>query len=152
MNSTLTGDEIRLNDEVHLGFAVALADGLIVPVLRNADRKGLLEIAGESQELIQRAREGRLSVDDVTGGTFTLTNLSMFEIDGITPILRPPETGILGFGRVKPKPAVYSGEIAIRSLMTVCLTFDHRVVDGTPASRFLQTLARFLEEPTLILT
>ena len=76
----------------------------------------------------------------------------MFDIDGITPILRPPETGILGFCRIKEKPAVYKGEIAIRDMMTLCLTFDHRVVDGAPASEFLQTVARYLEEPTLILT
>ena len=152
MNSTLIDNEILLHDAVHMGIAVALPEGLIVPVLKDADRKGLRQIARESRELIAKARAAQLSVDEVTGGTFTITNLSMFAVDGITPILRPPETGILAFGRIKSKPSVFDGEIAIRSLMTVCLTFDHRVVDGAPASQFLQTLSRYLEEPTLILT
>jgi pyruvate dehydrogenase E2 component (dihydrolipoamide acetyltransferase) len=152
MNSTLLQEEIIVHDAVHMGIAVALSDGLIVPVLKDADKKGLLQIAEDSRELIRRARKGSISVDDVSGGTFTVTNLSMFAVDGITPILRPPETGILGFCRVKQKPAVYNGEITIRSLMTICLTFDHRVVDGAPASEFLQTVARYLEAPTLILT
>ncbi len=152
MNSTLLEEEIIVHDSVHMGIAVALADGLIVPVLKDADKKGLLQIAKDSRELIRKARKGSASIDDVSGGTFTVTNLSMFSVDGITPILRPPETGILGFCRVKQKPAVYNDEIAIRSVMTICLTFDHRVVDGAPASEFLQTVARYLEAPTLILT
>ncbi len=131
---------------------IALPEGLIVPVLKDADQKGLLQIAEESRVLVRKAREGNLSVDEVTGGTFTITNLSMFPVDGFTPILRPPESGILGLCRVREKPAVYNGEIAIRSMMTVSLTWDHRVVDGAPASEFLQTLCRFLEEPTLIMT
>ena len=152
MNSTLVGNEILLHNAVHMGMAVALPDGLIVPVLRNADTKGLVEIAEASRDLIRKAREGRISVDEVTNGTFTITNLSMFQVDGITPIIRPPETAILGLGRIKEKPAVYNGEIAIRSMMTLCLTFDHRVVDGAPASQFLETAARFLGQPALMLT
>ncbi len=152
MNSTLMGEEILLHEFVHMGIAVALPDGLIVPVLKDADRKGLFQIAEESRELARRARAGRLSVDEVTGGTFTVTNLSMFGVDGITPILRPPETGILGFGRIREKPAVFNGEITARWMTTVCLTFDHRVVDGAPAGQFLQTVARFIEQPSLILT
>jgi pyruvate dehydrogenase E2 component (dihydrolipoamide acetyltransferase) len=152
INSTLVKEEILIHDSVHMGIAVALPEGLIVPVLKDADQKGLLQIARESRKLIRKAREGNLSVDEVTGGTFTITNLSMFPVDGFTPILRPPETGILGLCRVREKPAVYNGEIAIRSMMTVSLTWDHRVVDGAPASEFLQTLSRFLEKPTLIMT
>lgn len=152
INSTLVGDEILIHGSVHMGIAVALPEGLIVPVLKDADQKGLLRIAEESRILIRKAREGKLSVDEVTGGTFTITNLSMFPVDGFTPILRPPESGILGLCRIHEKPAVYNGEIAIRSMMTVSLTWDHRVVDGAPASEFLQALCRFLEEPTLIMT
>ncbi len=152
MNSTLVGEEILIHDAVNMGIAVALPEGLIVPVLHEAHKKGLLQIAKEARDLAQKAREGALSVDEVTGGTFTLTNLSMFEVDGFTPILRPPETGILGVGRVKEKPAVYEGEISIRPMMFVSLTFDHRVVDGAPAAEFLQTLARSLEDPTLVMT
>jgi pyruvate dehydrogenase E2 component (dihydrolipoamide acetyltransferase) len=152
INSTLVGDEILLHGSVHMGIAVALPEGLIVPVLKDADQKGLLQIAQESRILVRKAREGNLSVDEVTGGTFTITNLSMFPVDGFTPILKPPESGILGLCRIHEKPAVYNGEIAIRSMMTVSLTWDHRVVDGAPASEFLQTLCRLLEEPTLIMT
>jgi pyruvate dehydrogenase E2 component (dihydrolipoamide acetyltransferase) len=132
-----------------MGIAVALPGGLIVPVLHDADKKGLLQIAREARELARKAREGTLSVDEVTGGTFTITNLSMFEVDGFTPILRPPETGILGVGRVKEKPAVYERQITIRSMMFLSLTYDHRVVDGAPANDFLQTVARYLQNPTL---
>lgn len=151
MNSTLVEDEIILHDSVNMGIAVALKDGLIVPVLRDADKKSLLEIAKEARILAGKAREGNLSMDDVTGGTFTISNVSMFQVDGLTPILKPPETGILGIGRVKEKPAVHKGEIAIRSMMFLSLTFDHRVVDGAPANAFLETAARYLEHPNLIM-
>ena len=152
MNSTLVGEEILLHDSVNMGVAVALKDGLIVPVLRDADKKGLLQIAKETRILAVKAREGNLSVDEVTGGTFTITNVSMFQVDGFTPILKPPETGILGIGRIKEKPAVYQGEIAIRSMMFLSLTFDHRIVDGAPANAFLETAARYLQHPNLIMS
>jgi pyruvate dehydrogenase E2 component (dihydrolipoamide acetyltransferase) len=152
MNSTLVGEEILLHDAVNMGIAVALPEGLIVPVLREADKKGLLQIAKEARDLARKAREETLTVDDVTGGTFTITNLSSFEVDGFTPILKPPETGILGVGRIKEKPAVFDGEICIRAMMFISLTFDHRVVDGAPAAEFLQTLARSIQQPTLIMT
>jgi pyruvate dehydrogenase E2 component (dihydrolipoamide acetyltransferase) len=111
-----------------------------------------LQIAKETRELARKAREETLTVDEVTGGTFTITNLSMFEVDGFTPILKPPETGILGIGRIKEKPAVYKGEIVIRSMMFLSLTFDHRVVDGAPANAFLETLARYIQHPSLAMT
>jgi pyruvate dehydrogenase E2 component (dihydrolipoamide acetyltransferase) len=152
MNSTLVEDEILLHDSVNMGIAVALADGLIVPVLRDADKKNLLQIAKETRILAGNARKGNLSMDEVTGGTFTISNVSMFQVDGLTPILKPPETGILGIGRVKEKPSVYKGEIAIRSMMFLSLTFDHRVVDGAPANAFLETAARYLEHPNLIMS
>ena len=152
MNSTLVGEEILLSDAVHMGIAVALPEGLIVPVLRDADKKALLDIAGEARELARKAREGSLEVDEVTGGTFTISNMSMFQVDGVTPILKPPETGILGIGRVKEKPAVYKGEIAIRSMMFLSLTFDHQIADGAPAGAFLDTVARYLQDPYLIMT
>ncbi len=151
MNSTLVGEEILVHDSVHLGIAVALSEGLIVPKLRNAEKKNLLQIAREVRQLAQNAREGALSVEDVTDGTFTISNVSMLDMDGFTPVLNPPETGILGVGRVIEKPAVYNGEIAIRHMMTLSLTFDHRVVDGAPAMTFLKDLARRLAQPTLIM-
>ncbi len=151
MNSALLGDEILLHDRVNIGMAVALPDGLIVPKIRDADKKSLLEIARESRELAKKAREGTLTVEEVTDGTFTISNVSMLDMDGFTPILNPPESGILGVGRVKEKPAVHKGEIAIRSMMTLSLTFDHRVVDGAPAMQFLRALAKYLEHPVLMM-
>lgn len=151
MNAAQVGEEIILNNAVHLGIAVALDGGLIVPKLRDADQKTLLQIAGESRDLARKAREGTLSVDEVTGGTFTISNVSMLGMDGFTPILNPPETGILGIGRIIDKPAIHKGEIGIRTMMTLSLTFDHRVVDGAPAMAFLQVLAGYLEHPVLIM-
>ena len=151
MNSTLVGEEILVHDTVHLGIAVALSEGLIVPKLRNAEKKNLLQIAREVRQLAQKAREGALCVEEVTDGTFTISNVSMLGMDGFTPVLNPPETGILGVGRVIEKPAVFNGEITIRHMMTLSLTFDHRVVDGAPAMTFLKDLARYLEQPMLIM-
>jgi pyruvate dehydrogenase E2 component (dihydrolipoamide acetyltransferase) len=151
MNSTLVGDEILLHQDVHMGMAVALPEGLIVPVLRDADKKGLLQIAREARELAVKARKGQLEVDQVTGGTFTISNTSMFKVDGFTPILRPPETGILGVGRVKDRLAMVNGEIMERKYMTISLTYDHQVVDGAPAHAFLETVALYLENPSLAL-
>ena len=151
MNSTLVGEEILVHDTVHLGIAVALSEGLIVPKIRNAEKKTLLQIAKEVRELAQKAREGALAVEEVTDGTFTISNVSMLDMDGFTPVLNPPETGILGVGRVIEKPAVFNGEITIRHMMTLSLTFDHRVVDGAPAMTFLKDLARTLAQPMLIM-
>lgn len=152
MNSNLVGDEILLFDMVNMGIAVAIPDGLIVPVLKNADKMSLLEIARDARDLARKAREGSLTMDEVTGGTFTISNTSMFPVDGATPILKPPETGILGISRLKERPVVYKGDIAIRTMMVLSLTFDHRVVDGAPAAEFVGTVARYIENPSLILT
>lgn len=151
MNSTLVGEEIQIHGIVHLGIAVALPEGLIVPKLRHAETKSLLQISTEARALAKKAREGALSIENVTGGTFTITNVGMLGVDGFTPVLNPPETGILGIGRVIQKPAVFHGEIAIRHMMTLSLTFDHRVVDGAPAMTFLKDLARYLAQPMLIM-
>jgi pyruvate dehydrogenase E2 component (dihydrolipoamide acetyltransferase) len=150
MNSTLAGEEILLHDRVDIGMAVALPDGLIVPKVRNADRKGILEIGREAREVAKKAREGALSMDEVTDGTFTISNMSMLGVDGFTPIINPPEVAILGVGRVVEKPGVKNGQVEIRSYMTLSLTIDHRVVDGAPGGEFLQSLARHLEQPALL--
>jgi len=140
MNSKLSEEAILLLSEVNVGMAVALEEGLIVPVIANADRKSLREIAAATKDLGERARAGSLKLDDVSGGTFTITNLGNFGIDAFTPILNTGETGILGVGRIVEKPAVYRGEIARRSMLTLSLTFDHRIIDGAPAANFLQTV------------
>jgi pyruvate dehydrogenase E2 component (dihydrolipoamide acetyltransferase) len=144
MNSRLNEEGIVPCAEAHVGIAVALEDGLIVPVIRDASHKSLQQIAAESRDLAERARRGQLKLDDVTGGTFTITNLGTWGVDVFTPILNLGETGILGVGRIIEKPAVYRGEIARRSMLTLSLTFDHRVIDGAPAAAFLQTVIDFL--------
>jgi pyruvate dehydrogenase E2 component (dihydrolipoamide acetyltransferase) len=140
MNSRLVDDAINESSEVNVGMAVALDEGLIVPVVRAADRKSLREIAGETAALATRARAGKLTLDEVSGGTFTITNLGNFGVDVFTPILNAGEVGILGVGRIIEKPAIYRGEIARRSMLALSLTFDHRVIDGAPAAAFLQTV------------
>ncbi len=150
LNSTLIGEEIVIHDEIHIGVAVALEDGLIVPVVRNADRKSLVEIHQTVQDIAERARQGTISVDEVTGSTFTITNLGMYGIDAFTPIINPPEVAILGVGRIFEELAPLGGQVAVRSRMVLSLTIDHRVVDGAPGAAFLQTVARFLEHPALM--
>ena len=144
MNATLEDATLHLNRGIHVGLAVALDEGLIVPVVRDADRKSLEEIAGEAKTLAEKARAGRLTLEDVSGGTFTVSNLGMYGVDAFTPILNTPQTGILGVGRIVEKPALSRGEIAKRSTMVLSLTFDHRVIDGAPAGAFLQTVADLL--------
>lgn len=151
MNATVEGEGIRRWGQVNIGVATALQDGLVVAVVRDADEKDLLAIAREVRELAAKAREGHLSVDEVTGSTFTISTLAGFDVDAFTPIINPPEVGILGVGRVQEKPAVFKGEIAKRSLMVLSLTFDHRAVDGAPAAQFLQSVKRYLEEPRWML-
>ena len=152
MNSTFEGGEIILHDDVNMGVAVAVKNGLMVPVLKKANEKGLLQIAREARILAGKARDGSLNMDDISNGSFTVSNTSMLEVDGFTPILRPPETGILGIGRAKMKPAEYKGEVALRWMMVISLTYDHCVVDGAPAHAFLAHIGRYLENPYLIMS
>ncbi len=151
MNSRLTDQGIELCKGVNLGIAVALDNGLVVPNIKSAETLGLLEMAMKIRELAQKARENKLTMDEIQGGTFTISNVSMLGVDGFTPILNPPETGILGISRAQDKPAVHGGEITVRTLMTLSLTFDHRVVDGVPAMQFLRTLADYLEDPVMMM-
>ena len=144
MNSTLDGETIRHLEQVSVGIAVALEEGLIVPVVPNTDKKSLKEIAQEARALAEKARAGKLTLEEVSGGTFTVSNLGMFGVDGFTPIINTPQIGILGVGRIVEKPIIYRGEIAKRSMMVLSLTFDHRIIDGAPAGAFLQTVADLL--------
>jgi pyruvate dehydrogenase E2 component (dihydrolipoyllysine-residue acetyltransferase) len=140
MNARLAEDAIVIMPQVNVGMAVALEDGLIVPVIAEADKKSLREIAAATRELGERARAGKLRLEEVSGGTFTITNLGTYGVDAFTPIINPGETGILGVGRIIEKPVIHRGEIARRSMMTLSLTFDHRLIDGAPAAQFLQTV------------
>jgi pyruvate dehydrogenase E2 component (dihydrolipoamide acetyltransferase) len=134
-------------DDYHIGFAVDSDDGL-VPVIKRAGAISLLEIADRSQSLISKARSGALSVAEMQGGVFTITNLGNFGIDAFTPIINLPETAVLGMGRIRREPVVVDNQIVARDQMTVSLTFDHRIVDGAPAARFLQTLSLAIENPS----
>ncbi len=146
----LTGRTIRHWQRVHVGLAVDTERGLLVPVVRDADQKSLVEVARRLRELIERAQSGDATPDELGGGTFTITNLGMYDIDAFTPIINLPEVAILGVGRIKAQPAVVGGEIAVRKKVWLSLTFDHRLVDGAPAARFLQHVKRLIEEPYLL--
>ncbi|TRM80297.1 2-oxo acid dehydrogenase subunit E2, partial [Sulfolobus sp. A20-N-F6] len=145
LNATLEGDEIKILDEINIGIAVALDQGLIVPVIRNADKKSIVEISREAHQLADKARENKLSPDDVAMGTFTVSNLGMYDIDSFTPIINPPQTAILGVGRIKKSPIVVGDSISIGYTMWLSLTFDHRVLDGHTAAKFLKELASIIE-------
>jgi pyruvate dehydrogenase E2 component (dihydrolipoamide acetyltransferase) len=152
LNSTLKDKEIHLLPEVNVGVAVALEEGLIVPVVQQADRKGLLELATEVSNLTIRAREGRLTPSDVAGGTFTISNLGPFGIEQFTAIINPPQVGILAVGATQAEVvADGGGEIAVRPIMRMTLSADHRIVDGAVAARFLADLREVLESPALLL-
>jgi pyruvate dehydrogenase E2 component (dihydrolipoamide acetyltransferase) len=144
MNAHLEGDIIRANNAIHVGLAVALDEGLIVPVVRDADKKSLKDIAAEAKTLAEKARASQLKLEEVSGGTFTVSNLGMYGVDAFTPIINTPQSGILGVGRIVEKPVIHRGEVTRRSMMVLSLTFDHRVIDGAPAGAFLQTVADLL--------
>ncbi len=144
MNAHLEGDTIRANNDIHVGLAVALDEGLIVPVVRDADKKSLKDIAAEAKTLAEKARASQLKLEEVSGGTFTVSNLGMYGVDAFTPIINAPQSGILGVGRIVEKPVIHRGEVTRRSMMVLSLTFDHRVIDGAPAGAFLQTVADLL--------
>jgi pyruvate dehydrogenase E2 component (dihydrolipoamide acetyltransferase) len=151
INSSLQGNEIRLFSDVNIGVAVAIEGGLVVPVIKNADKKSLAEISTELKTLVEKGRSGNLSPNEITGGTFTITNLGSYGVDVFNPIITPGQSAILGVCRIAEKPVVVDGQIAIRSMMNLCLSFDHRVLDGAPAAEFLQTVKRLLESPYQLL-
>jgi pyruvate dehydrogenase E2 component (dihydrolipoamide acetyltransferase) len=150
INAQLTASGIQTLPDINIGLAVDTERGLLVPVLRDADRKSFFEIQEELGPLTQRALEGRSQPDDLTGGTFTLTNLGMYDIDAFTPVINPPECAILGVGRILPRPVGLNGQIVLRELMALSLSFDHRLVDGAPAARFLQRVKTLIERCFLI--
>ena len=145
MNAAWTDKGIEQHSEVNLGMAVAVDDGLVVPVISNADKLPLEELALRSRELASRAQDRKLTPANYQGGTFTVSNLGMFGVDSFTAIINPPQCGILAVGRVAPRVVPHEGDIAIRSMMTMTLSADHRVVDGAIAARFLQRVKQHLE-------
>jgi pyruvate dehydrogenase E2 component (dihydrolipoamide acetyltransferase) len=136
-----------MHAEINVGVAVAMPDGLVVVVVHNADKKSLRQIAVDAKEAIERARTGRMRPEDYVGGTFTVSNLGMFDVDEFVAIINPPQSGILAVGAVKPKPVVVDGEIKISDRMRVTLSADHRVYYGATAAQFLKELKRLLESP-----
>lgn len=147
LNAKWENQKIVQYGPVHLGIALHTERGLLVPVVRNAQGKSLIQLSREIKTLVTKGKEGKLSVDELKGSTFTITNLGSYGIDEFTPILNPPEVGILGIGRLIERPAVYNGEITIRTMMKLSLTFDHRVLDGAPAAEFLRELTSYIENP-----
>jgi len=146
-NAWWQDDRIRYWSEIHVSVAVAIDDGLITPVIRNADQKGLREIGSETKDLVARARERRLTPEEYTGGTFSVSNLGMFDIDQFTAVINPPEAGILAVGSIVQKPVVHEGQVVARRRMRLTMSCDHRVIDGATGAAFLKTLKQMLENP-----
>ena len=149
MNSSFTEQGIQQHADINIGVAVALEEGLVVPVIRNADRLSLIELSKQSRELADKAQTKKLFPLDYEGGTFTVSNLGMLGVDSFIAIINPPQAGILAVGRVAPRVVSDGDGIEIKSLMTATLSADHRVVDGASAARFLQEIKQFLESPTV---
>jgi pyruvate dehydrogenase E2 component (dihydrolipoamide acetyltransferase) len=146
LNARQDGDFIQLQAQINVGLAVDTPAGLVVVVVRETHKKTILDIHQELDELVRRALERKSLPEDLEGGTFTITNLGAFGVDAFTPIINPPEMAILGIGRIAEKLVIRSGKVMQRHMSTLSLTFDHRLVDGAPAGRFLQTLSSMIEE------
>jgi len=150
LNATFDGERLELYESVHMSMAVDSERGLIVPVIREADSKGIADIAWERSRLVEQVLGGTIDPDGLVGGTFTITNLGTLGIDHFTPIINPPQVAILGVGRIREVPAIRKGKIRTRKMLGLSLTCDHRVIDGAPAARFLQELCSLIENPDLI--
>src|SRR5437016_4682073 len=150
-NAWFQEDHIRYWNEVHIGMAVAVEDGLITPVIRNADVKSLAEIGREAKELADKARSRRLQPSEYTGATFSVSNLGMFDIDQFTAVINPPEAGIIAVGSIVQKPVVLEGQLTARRRMRITMSCDHRVIDGATGAAFLKTLKQMLENPLAML-
>jgi len=151
VNATFTGEEIHRHPGAHVGIAVAAPNGLVVPVIRDADRRSVQEIARSRADLVGRAREGKLTLQDMEGGTFTISNLGMFGVEQFVAVINPPQVAILAVGAVKQAPVVVDGEVDVAPLMHVTLTCDHRAIDGADGAEFLRTLVALVEQPALAL-
>ncbi|GIU82249.1 MAG: pyruvate dehydrogenase complex dihydrolipoamide acetyltransferase [Acidobacteria bacterium] len=150
VNSSYRDDKIRFYEDADIGVAVAIEDGLITPVVRQANKKGILQISREIKELAARAREKKLQPEEYTGATFSISNLGMYGIKQFTAIINPPEAAILAVGSATPTPVVRDGSVTVRNIMHVTMSCDHRVIDGATGARFLQTFKQMLENPILM--
>lgn len=151
LNGSFEGDHIRIHEEINIGLAVALEEGLVVPIVRRANQGDLAEIVQLRTRLVEKARNRKLELSDVRGGTFSISNLGMFDVDSFTAILNPPQSGILSVGRLREVPVVRDGAISARPVMQLNLGVDHRVIDGAVAAAFLQEVKRMLENPRSLL-
>ena len=156
VNASVDGSDIVYHDYVNIGTAVSVPGGLIVPVIRDADIIGLTGIAAKSAELIEKAREGRLTEADYHGGTFTVSSLGMFDLDDFVAIINPPESAILAVGKIAKTPVVVTDDegrdqVVIKSMCALCLSYDHRIIDGAEAAKFLQKLKSYLQNPILLI-
>ena len=151
VNATFTGDEIQRHPAAHVGIAVAAPQGLVVPVVRDADRRTVQEIARARADLVGRARDNKLKLPDLEGGTFTISNLGMFGVEQFTAVLNPPQVAILAVGSVKDVPVVRDGSVGVAPVVHLMLTCDHRAIDGADGATFLQTLVAYVERPALAL-
>jgi pyruvate/2-oxoglutarate dehydrogenase complex dihydrolipoamide acyltransferase (E2) component len=147
LNSSIVNDEIVCWNQYHIGVAVALEHGLVVPVIRNADQKSLVAVSREVKKLSRKAQQNKLKPEDYHGGTFTLTSGGKVDVEFMTPIINPPQNAILGLGKIGQKPVVHQGQIKIRTMVYLCLTHDHRAVDGLPAAQFIGLLKKIIEQP-----
>ncbi len=152
VNASVENDMIQVWKQIHIGLAMEANEALIVPVVRTPDRKSIRDIDREIAELIKKLRENRIYPDDLINGTFTITNLGFADIDFFTPIIRPPESAILGVGRIVKKPVVKKDTLVLEARMALSLTFDHRIIDGAPAGRFLKTIKDIVEDPLLLVS
>ena len=151
VNARFAGDAIERHPSADIGLAVAIPDGLVVPVIRGCERLTIAQLAAARSDVVARARDGKLRQEDLEGGTFTISNLGMYGVEQFVAVLNPPQAAILAVGAVEERPAAVDGEIVVRPLMTMTLTCDHRALDGATASEFLRTVKSFLEEPGLML-
>jgi pyruvate dehydrogenase E2 component (dihydrolipoamide acetyltransferase) len=148
LNSTLEGESIKMFEDVNVGVAVATENGLVVPVIHGADRKTRKEIDATIKVLTEKARQAKLTKEDLTGGTFTITNLGMYDVDFFSPIINPPEAAILGIGRIAERAIVVNAKIETKPVLMLSLSYDHRIVDGVPAAQFLQRVKQKIENTT----
>jgi len=146
VNSSLEGNQVRIFDEVNIGIAVATENGLVVPVIHGAEKKTLQEVEKAVEELTSKAKHGKLTREEISNGTFTITNLGMYGVDSFIPIINPPEAAILAMGAIREKPVAVGGKVEIRPVAMLSLTYDHRIVDGAPAAEFLQKIRDKLQE------